>query len=183
MAARAGGRICPRLSDGCTRRTPRCPGHCHQPQESKRQRLAELGFEAVLDSAAPDLVGQILEITNGHGVDVAIDDIGDSQLFDATLGGLADRGVVVTSGAFAGGQVRVDLRRLYGRSQRIIGLRTATPASVAGLWDDVAAGFRPVLDRSFPLTEAAAAHRYVAADRNVGRVALTVASAPKGTST
>jgi len=140
----------------------------------KRERLAAMGIAHVLDSEAPDFVERVLALTSGRGVGVAIDDIGSADLWAKTMAVLATRGVVVCSGAFVGGQVGIDLRAIYIRSQRILGIRTGNRASVVGLWGDVRAGLRPIIDRTFPLAEAASAHVYVERDANFGRVALVV---------
>jgi hypothetical protein len=67
--------------------------------------------------------------------------------------------------------------RLYSRCQRIIGVRTGNVTSAAALWREVDRGFRPVVDRTFPVCRAADAHRYLEQDNNMGRVVLTTGSA------
>lgn len=141
-------------------------------QAWKLQRLRAMGFEAVLDWTADDFVARIFELTAGRGVGVAIDDIGSAAMFERTMDALAWHGTMVSSGAFVGDAVPLDLRRLYTRSQRIVGIRTGNPRSIEGLWREVRAGFRPPLDRTFALDDAAAAHAYVEADENFGRVSL-----------
>ena len=99
------------------------------------------------------------------------------QVFEATMAALGTRGTVVTSGAFLGEKPRLDLMRLYSRCQRIIGVRTGNVTSAAALWREVDRGFRPVVDRTFPVCRAADAHRYLEQDNNMGRVVLTTGSA------
>lgn len=140
----------------------------------KRKALAAAGAEVVLDGTAPDFVGRVREATGGHGVDIAVDNLGDPAIWDATIDSLARGGTVVTSGAFLGGQVKIDLRRVYSDCHRIIGVRTGNPAAVKELWTQVEHGFRAVLDRTFPIARAADAHRYMEDDNSIGRVALTV---------
>jgi D-arabinose 1-dehydrogenase-like Zn-dependent alcohol dehydrogenase len=140
----------------------------------KRKALAAAGADVVLDTTAPDFTEQVRETTRGHGIDIAVDNLGDPAIWDATLATLARGGTVVTSGAFLGGRVHVDLRRLYSDCHRIIGVRTGNAASVKALWTQVEHGFRAVLDRTFPIARAADAHRYMEDDNNIGRVALTV---------
>jgi NADPH:quinone reductase-like Zn-dependent oxidoreductase len=144
---------------------------------SKRERLLEMGLTAALDSASPALVGEVLALTGGEGVDVAVDNLGHQQVFEATMAVLGTRGTVVTSGAFLGQKPGLDLMRLYSRCQRIIGVRTGNARSAAALWREVDRGFRPVVDRMFPARRAADAHRYLAEDSNMGRVVLTTGSA------
>lgn len=143
-------------------------------QQWKREALSELGVEAALDWTEPGFTDAVNELTGGDGVDVAFDNIGSTEMWSSTIATLARRGTVVTSGAFVGDTVPVDLRALYTLGHRVIGVRTGNRASEAGLWEDVAAGFRPIVDRSFPLEQASAAHAYVESDRNFGRVALVV---------
>lgn len=142
----------------------------------KRRQLLDLGLVAALDPLDPGFVADVLALTGGAGVAVAIDDLGEPQLWDRTMEVLATGGTVVSSGAFLGGQVTVDLRRLYVRNQRIIGVRTANAHSAAALWAEVERGFRPVVDRIFPVARAADAHRHLEAAENMGRVVLSTAA-------
>lgn len=141
---------------------------------AKRERLRALGVEAVLDATGESFTSRVRELTAGRGVDVAVDDLGEPRTWAATLDALAASGTVVSSGAFLGREVAVNLQRLYSLGQRIVGVRTGNLASIPPLWAAVEAGFRPVTDRFFSLADAPAAHRYLEADSNVGRVALLV---------
>lgn len=143
----------------------------------KRERLLQLGATAALDATSRDFVADVLARTDGKGVRVAIDNLGDGAIADKTLAVLAVRGAVVCSGAFLGGTARLDLMRLYSRNQRVLGVRSGNPGSARRLWQEVEKGFRPILDRSFPIAQAAEAHRYLEADNNLGRVTLTTAAA------
>ena len=143
----------------------------------KRERMLEIGMIAAMDSASPAFVEEVLALTGGAGVNIAVDNLGDERVFEETLAVLGTRGTVVTSGAFLGEKPRLDLMRLYSRCQRIIGVRTGNAASAAALWREVDRGFRPVVDRAFPARRAADAHRYLEQDSNMGRVVLTTGSA------
>ncbi|WP_280900750.1 MULTISPECIES: zinc-binding dehydrogenase [unclassified Streptomyces] len=140
----------------------------------KRAALAAAGADVVLDATAEDFAEQVREATAGHGVDIAVDNLGDPVVWDATLACLARGGTVVTSGAFLGGKVQIDLLRLYSDCHRIIGVRTGNASAVKMLWTEAEHGFRAVVDRTFPIARAADAHRYMEEDNNVGRVALTL---------
>jgi len=143
----------------------------------KRERMLEIGMIAAVDSASPAFVEEVLALTGGAGVNIAVDNLGDERVFEETLAVLGTRGTVVTSGAFLGQKPRLDLMRLYSRCQRIIGVRTGNAASAAALWREVDRGFRPVVDRAFPARRAADAHRYLEQDSSMGRVVLTTGSA------
>jgi NADPH:quinone reductase-like Zn-dependent oxidoreductase len=141
----------------------------------KRKALAAAGADVVLDATAPDFSDRVREATGGHGADIAVDNLGDPAVWDTTLDSLARGGTVVTSGAFLGGKVQLDLLRLYSHCHRIIGVRTGNAAAVKELWTQAEHGFRAVVDRTFPIAHAADAHRYMEDDNNIGRVALTTA--------
>lgn len=100
------------------------------------------------------------------------------------LRALAPRGRIVLIGLTGGRTARVDLRAILAKRARIIGtvLRSRSADEKADVvrafreqaWPHFAAGaVRPVLDRIFPMADAAAAHRYVEENRNFGAVVLT----------
>lgn len=141
----------------------------------KRARLTALGAHAALDPLDSSFLDRVLDLTGNAGVAIAIDDLGEPAIWAATMRALAIRGRVVSSGAFLGGQVELDLLRLYSRSQRVIGVRSGNLRSARRLWEAAAAGFRPIVDRVFPVAQAADAHRYLESDTNTGRVVLSTA--------
>ena len=123
-------------------------------------------------------MGPVGELTGGRGADLVIDNLGEPTVWARSLECLAPGGTLVSSGAFLGAEVTVGLQRLYLRGQRILGVRSGNAASVRALWQEVERGFRPVMDTAFPLGEAVAAHHYLEANQNMGRIVLTV-NAPR----
>lgn len=140
--------------------------------ESKRARLAALGFEHVFDAIDTDFASRARAAFGGEGAHVVVDNLGAPLVWDHGFDALRPGGAVVSSGAFLGQRVSMNLQQLYSTGIRIVGVRTGTPESVRALWAEVAKGFRTVVDRSFPLAEAAAAHHYVEDGSNVGKVVL-----------
>ncbi len=141
-------------------------------KERKRSALLELGLEAALDATAPGFEREVLELTGGEGVRIVVENLGSAEIWPHLVAVLAPGGTVISSGAFLGGQLSLDLRSLYQRSQRVVGVRTATRHGVASFWREVAPHVRPVIDRTFPLADAVAAHRYLESGDNLGRVLL-----------
>jgi NADPH:quinone reductase-like Zn-dependent oxidoreductase len=141
-------------------------------------RLATLPmYTAVVDSTAPDARDQVHDLTGGLGVDVVLDNLGAPTLWQLGMDVLAPRGRIVTSGAKFGGIVEVDLRTLYTRSQRLVGLRSASEQDHDAFWKLVeTAAVRPLVDSTFPLDAVADAHRHIESGANVGRVVLTVSA-------
>lgn len=141
-------------------------------KEWKRKELLKLGIDGALDATSPEFVTNVREMTSGEGVQIVVENISSAELWPSLLSALARRGTVISSGAFVGEQLPLDLRSLYQQSQRIVGVKTANKHGVGAFWDLVAPHVRPVLDRSFALAEAASAHRHIEASDNLGRVVL-----------
>jgi NADPH:quinone reductase-like Zn-dependent oxidoreductase len=140
----------------------------------KRERLVELGADAVLDPEREDFAAAVKEATDGRGADVALINIGEPRMWEQTIESVGLRGRIVSSGAKFGEQVRFNARTFYERNQTIFGIRTGNARSTELCWAAVDQGLRPVVDRVFPLEEVREAHRYIEAGQNVGRVVLAV---------
>jgi NADPH:quinone reductase-like Zn-dependent oxidoreductase len=143
-------------------------------QAWKRERLAELGADVVLDPGPDDFATKVKNATNANGADVAIINIGDPHLWEQTIEAVANRGRIVTSGAKFGERAAFNARTFYEKNQTIIGVRTANRESTEQCWAQIERGLRPVVDEIFPLEQVAQAHRRIEAGMNVGRVVLTV---------
>lgn len=148
------------------------------------EKLARLpGLDLPLQTRQPDFSGQVMKSTGGKGANIAIDAVG-AAFFQEILRSLAVNGRFATIGQMTGApKVELDMDffamrrlRLYGVSNR---LRTpeeraqATRRFAAEVMPAVASGaLRPLVDKVFALEEAGEAHRYVYADRQVGKVVL-----------
>jgi NADPH:quinone reductase-like Zn-dependent oxidoreductase len=144
-------------------------------EPAKRERLAELGFEHVMDASDPEFAARARELFDGEGADVVVDNLGEAGLWSHSCDALAPGGAIVSSGAFLGREVTVNLQRLYSQGHRLVGVRSGTLDAAHRAWQEVDRGFRSVVDRTFALDDAPAAHAYVEAGGNVGRVALVTA--------
>jgi NADPH:quinone reductase-like Zn-dependent oxidoreductase len=136
--------------------------------------VQRLGVDHAFTTEEPDFVERVLEITDGRGVDVVVDNVGAAGPFQRALASLAVRGVIVSSGGFVDDPLEISIRSIYTRTQQIVGVRTGNVPSIRRAWHEVGRGFRGPVDRVFELAEAADAHRYVELDQNIGRVVLTL---------
>jgi NADPH:quinone reductase-like Zn-dependent oxidoreductase len=141
--------------------------------EGKRARLRELGFEHVFDAADPAFTAQAREAFGGDGAHVVVDNLGEAAVWEHGFEALRPGGAVVSSGAFLGHTVSLNLLKTYSMGYRIIGVRTGTLEAVDRIWREAEKGFRTIVDATFPMSAAPAAHRYVEEAGNVGRVVLT----------
>lgn len=139
--------------------------------ESKRRRLREIGFEHVFDAVDDDFTDKV-KVAFGGGADLIVDNLGAPLVWEHGFDSLRPGGAIVSSGAFLGHVVPLNLQKLYTTGIRVVGVRTGTPESVGELWKQVGLGFRTVVDRSFALADAPESHRYVERGDNVGKVVL-----------
>lgn len=140
--------------------------------KKKYEQALELGASAVFDHTRGNVAGQVLAETGGKGVDVLFDHVG-AALFADNLKCLATGGRLLVCGTTTGGEVSFNLRDLFARQQSILGGRLGSAGELAELVRHVAAGaIRPVIDRRFPLEEAAAAHTRMEERRQFGKIVL-----------
>lgn len=146
--------------------------------DRKIAKLTELQlFDAIVDSSLEqeNALERLHEITAGHGADIVIDNIGAAELWQLSTAALCPAGRIVCSGAKFGGEVILNLRRLYSQAQKITGVRGATEATRDQFWSLVVEnGVRPVIDEIYPLREVADAHRRIEAELNIGRPVITI---------
>lgn len=121
-----------------------------------------------------DLEREVRGITDGRGVDVVFENIGDPGLWSAAFNSLARGGRLVTVGAHGGGTVTLDVRRLYQNRLHVMsGLGAERMEDLECSLQLAAEGrFLLLIDRVMPLREAAQAHRLVERNDSVGKVVL-----------
>lgn len=144
----------------------------------RRSRLLELGADHVVDRAENNVVDSVLQYTHGTGVDLVIDPVGTT--LPASLAALAPQGRLVFVGNAGGGSLTVDLWPPMQSNQTLMGVfmgplfeKPGVRASVDDMLRAVAAGrIRVVIDRIFPLANAAAAHEFAETAKPLGRIVM-----------
>ena len=120
-----------------------------------------------------DLAKEVLHITAGRGADVVYENIADPTLWPGAFNSLAWAGRLVTAGGHGGGQVTLDVKRLYLRRMKILGAAGTNRRDVERALEAAGAGkVRAIIDRTMPLGEAAAAHRIMEEERILGKIIL-----------
>jgi NADPH2:quinone reductase len=113
----------------------------------------------------------VLEQTAGRGVDVVVDPLGAT--WQESIRSLARGGRMVVCGATAGNRPEFDIRELYQRHRCILGAPMGSWTDFRNVLSLAFSGeIAPIIDRVFPLTEAADAHRRVEAADSFGKVVL-----------
>ena len=142
--------------------------------------VRDLGAERVVDRSREDVVAAGLDWTGGAGMRAVFDGIG-AATFDGSLAVLARRGMLVLFGQSSGPVAPVDPARLAAGSffltRPSLFHYIAEPAALLShaeaLFANLQAGrLQLLVDQTFPLTEAAAAHRALESGQTTGKLLL-----------
>lgn len=129
-----------------------------------------LGAEHVVNYRTHDFVEAAKAWTAKRGVDVVIEHIG-GETFEKSVYALTRLGTLVTIGSHDTHWGRLDLRHLYSKNLRVIGTNLGSLPEFRTMLEYLADGrLRPVIDRTFPLSDTRAAVQYVLDRRNQGKV-------------
>jgi NADPH2:quinone reductase len=149
--------------------------------DDRLERLKPLGLDDGINYEAHDFVAECRRLTDGRGADLIIDSVGGSNL-QRSLAALAYRGRCITVGdASRTAKDALDVSGLRPNNQTLSGyflggelfLGTRAHRMVGEQIQAVAAGtLQAVIDRTFPLSDAAEAHRHIESRRAFGRVLL-----------
>lgn len=148
----------------------------------RRAKLAEYGAHHAIDTSQPNWSEQVLALTGGEGVRVIIDQV-SASVANENMKATAIKGRIVNVGRLGGqrGEFNYDLHALRRIQYIGVTFRTRSIAEVReinrlmreDLWEAIEAGrLRLPLDRSFPLTEAAAALDHMKANAHFGKITL-----------
>ena len=149
--------------------------------QQKLDRLKEFGLDEGINYVETDFVAEARRLTEGRGVDVIVDSVGGKTL-QGSIQALGYRGRCVTVGdAGRAPAETVDISTMRPNNQTLSGyflgaelfLGSRGYKMVTNLIDRVASGgLKVVIDRTYPLADAAAAHEYIESRQSFGRVLL-----------
>lgn len=142
--------------------------------DEKLARATALGADHGINHAERDFTADVGRLTDNRGVDVVLDCVG-GEVWQKSLAALTPGGRLVTCGATAGGQPSDDIEAIFSKHLKIYG-------STLGSRDDFrqvlsfldVSKIRPVLDRQFPLKDAAAAQQRMEQARQFGKIVLHI---------
>lgn len=150
--------------------------------DDKCARARDLGADHAINYATQDFVAEVQTITGGKGVQVVLDMVGGDYL-PRNIQCLAEDGRNVTIAVQRGISAEINIALIMMKRLTLTGstLR-ARPIAFKALvaeeiqrvvWPHVEAGrLKPVIDKSFPLAEAAAAHAHMEGGDHVGKIVL-----------
>ncbi len=150
----------------------------------KCARALEIGAAHAIDYKAQDFVEEVERLTAGSGVAVVLDMVGGDYL-RRNLACLAEEGQHVSIAAQRGPSVEIPIWEVMRKRLTLTGstLRARSVGFKSALADELrrevwphleAGAIRPVIDATFPLAQAAEAHRRMESGDHVGKIVLEV---------
>lgn len=139
---------------------------------AKAEEMKRLGADHVVTYGTGGFERSVQDFTTGRGVDLVVE-IAGGPLFTQSMRSLRQGGRLIIVGAHAGEEVPTDLIPIFRYERAVIGTARATRGEMIQMMKALAAGnVHAVIDRTFALKDAAAAHRYLASRENIGKVLL-----------
>ncbi len=147
--------------------------------DDRLERLKPLGLDHGINYSDPDWVANVRALTEGRGVDLVVDSVG-GKVLQGSVACLCYRGRAITVGSAGRDPQPFDVSVLGMSNQSLTGVFLGAEIGteraqqmITGLVDDVGAGrLEVIVDRTFPLADAAEAHAYLESRQAVGRVVL-----------
>ncbi len=141
--------------------------------DEKLARAKQHGADGGANYRTGDWAKEIVALTDG-GPDAVIDSVGGETL-GKTVEVVRPGGRIVTYGATTGPVKQLETRRVFWKQLSLLGTTMGTPREFAAMLAHYATGsVRPVVDRVFPLADAAAAHRHMEKSGQFGKIVLAI---------
>lgn len=152
--------------------------------DEKARACEALGAERCINYKSEDFVAEVKRLTDGRGADVILDMVAGDYV-PREIRCLADDGRLVLIALLGGAAAQIPLDQVLVRRLTITG-STLRPRPVAfksaiasslrqRIWPLLESGrIRPVIYRTFPLEQAADAHRLMESSTHIGKIVLTI---------
>lgn len=137
-------------------------------------KAAQLGAAEGIDETAVDFAAEVRRRTAKRGVDVVVDCLGGAG-WTKSFAALARDGRLVTCGASAGTHAASDLRRIFWHHLKVFGSSLGSRAELRQALNYLTCtGSKPVIDKVFPLAQAAAAQQRFETGQQFGKIVLAI---------
>jgi NADPH:quinone reductase-like Zn-dependent oxidoreductase len=149
---------------------------------AKKAELLAAGASHVIATEEEDLVARVHEITGGKGARIVFDPVAGKGL-EALAAATAEHGIIIEYGALATDPTPYPLFTALSKQLTIRGYTLFEVVSQPEIFttakkyifDHLATGdFKPRIDKTFPLSEIVAAHRYMESNTQIGKIVVTV---------
>jgi len=140
--------------------------------DAKLEKARQLGADEVINHSKQSIADEVRRLTDKRGVDVIVEHVG-AAVWEACFNSLATYGRLVTCGVTSGAEVKLNVQALYGRQRTILGSFMGGNAELIDALKFIAERkLRAVIDSSFPLKDAVAAHRKMEGREFFGKILL-----------
>ena len=139
----------------------------------KCRKAFSLGADHVLNYKKVDILKEVRLLTEGNGVDVVFEHVGELT-WKNSMKSLARGGRVVTCGSTTGFKAEINLTHLFFKQQSILGSTMGSKSAfneALSLLND--GKIKPVVDCIFPISEIQNAHKYLESGKQFGKVVLS----------
>jgi len=153
--------------------------HVTSRDPAKRRAAEMLGATSSFDPGDRDAARELIRRTDG-GVDAVLETVGEAT-WELSLRAVRPGGTVVVAGATSGPNPKAQLNRVFWRQITIMGSTMGTRVELERLVVLCAAAkLRPLIDRTFPLEQAASAFAVLAAGAQQGKIVVVVTAGSAG---
>ena len=140
--------------------------------DAKLAKAKALGADHVIDHYQQDISAEVKRITAKRGADIVFEHVGEAT-WHKSLESLAPNGRLVTCGATTGYDAKLDLRFLFSKQQSLLGSYMGTMGELHKVLKFVFNGtLKPVVDKVYPLSDVADAHRRLENKEQFGKVVV-----------
>jgi NADPH:quinone reductase-like Zn-dependent oxidoreductase len=140
--------------------------------ERKLEKGRQLGADHGINHYQQKISEEVRKITNKEGVDIVFEHVGKA-VWEECLKSLKPGGTLVTCGNTSGPDVGLDIRFLFSRQYSLLGSYMGTMGDLYAVLKHVFSGkIKPVVDKTFLLSEARAAHERLEKSEMFGKVVL-----------
>lgn len=140
--------------------------------EKKMERARELGADFTIDHYKQKISDEVKRITSKRGVDITFEHVGQAT-WGESVKSLKTGGTLVTCGATTGPEANFDIRVLFAKQLSFLGSFMGTMGDLHEVLGHLFSGrLKAIVDRTFALSDAAEAHRYLESSAMFGKVVL-----------
>lgn len=140
--------------------------------EEKLEHARDCGADHLINYEEDDFVAEIKDATDGRGVDVVVDHIGEAT-WDGSISAAARGGRIVTCGATSGVTPQTNIPKVFWKQLDILGSTMGTPGEMDDVMAKVFDGtFEPYVRDVLPMSEIARAHEMLEGREGFGSVVV-----------
>ena len=139
----------------------------------KIEKAKEIGADYVINYSKEDFLEKVLQLTDGEGVYIVIDHIGEKS-FNKSVLATKKGGNLITFGATTGGNPEINLRAIFGRNITIHGVYMGTKGEVAHYLKFFPDNLKPVIDTVYSFENIKDAYRKLLSRQFFGKILISI---------